>query len=46
MPGIPQQNGVLERHNGTLMNMIMSMLSNSCLLVSLWMYALKLSCTC
>ena len=37
----PQQNDVSERHNRTLMNMIMSMLNNSTLPVSLWMYALK-----
>ena len=37
----PQQNDVSERHNRNLMNMIMSMLSNSTLPVSLWMYALK-----
>jgi len=28
-----QQNGVLKRHNRTLMDMVRSMLSNSCLLV-------------
>jgi len=41
MPDTPQQNGVSERRNQTLMDMVRSMLSNSCLLVSLWMYALK-----
>ena len=35
MPGTPQQNGVSERHNRTLMDMVRSMLSNSTLLVSL-----------
>ena len=37
----PQQNGVSEKRNRTLMNMVRSMLSNSSLPVSLWMYALK-----
>jgi len=41
MAGIPQHNGVSERRNRTLMDMVRSMLSNSCLPVSLWMYALK-----
>jgi len=41
MSGTPQQNGVSERRNQTLMDMVRSMLSNSCLPVSLWMYALK-----
>jgi len=43
MPTTPQQNGVSERHNRTLMDMARSMLSNSSLPVSLWMYALKTS---
>jgi len=34
-PGEPQQNGVAERRNRTLMNMVRSMLSNSTLPVSL-----------
>ena len=41
MPGTPQQNGVSERRNRTLMDMVMSMLSKSTVHVSLWMYALK-----
>ena len=41
MPSTPQQNGVSERYNRTLMNMVRSMLSNLVLPVSLWMYALK-----
>ena len=41
IPGTPPQNGVLERRNRTLMDMVRSMLSNSTLPVSLWMYALK-----
>ena len=40
-PGGPQQNGVAERRNRTLINMVRSMLSNSTLPVSLWMEALK-----
>jgi len=39
----PQQNGVSERRNRTLMDMVRSMLSNSSLPVSLWMYALKIA---
>ena len=41
MPGTPQQNGVSERRNRTLMDMIRSMLINLILPVSLWMYSLK-----
>jgi len=41
MSGTPQQNDVSERHNRTLMDMVRSMLSNSTLPVSLWMYILK-----
>ena len=35
MPGTPQQNGVSERRNRTLMDMVRSMLINSSLLISL-----------
>jgi len=41
MPGTPQQNGVAERHNRTLVDMVRSMLSYSSLPLSLLMYALK-----
>jgi len=41
MSGTPQQNGVSERRNRTLMDMVRSMLSKSIVPVSLWMYALK-----
>ena len=41
MPGTPQKNGVAERRNCTLMDMVRSILSNSTLPLSLWMYALK-----
>ena len=41
MPGTLQQNGVTERHNRTLMDMVRSMLSHSSLPSSLWLYALK-----
>jgi hypothetical protein len=37
----PQQNGVAERCNRTLMDMVRSMLSYSTLLISLWVEALK-----
>lgn len=40
-PGDPHQNGVAERRNYTLMNIVRSMLSNSPLLVNLWMETLK-----
>jgi hypothetical protein len=43
MPGEPQQNGVAERRNRTLMDMVRSMISYSTLLVSLWMEALKIT---
>ncbi|RDX66046.1 hypothetical protein CR513_55231, partial [Mucuna pruriens] len=43
MLGTPQQNGVSKRHNRTLMNMVRSILSNSSLPLSLWMYTLKFS---
>jgi hypothetical protein len=41
MPGEPQQNGVAECRNRTLMDMVRSMLSYSTLSVELWMEALK-----
>ena len=41
MTGTPQQNGVAERPNRVLMDMVRSMISNSSLPKSLWMYALK-----
>ena len=41
MPGTPQQNGVAERRNRTLMDMVRSMMNNSSVPVSLWMYALR-----
>jgi transposase InsO family protein len=41
MSGTPQQNGVAERMNRTLMNMVMSILSNSELPLFLWNEALK-----
>jgi len=40
-PGEPQQNGVAERRNCTLMDMVRSMMSYSTLPISLWMEALK-----
>nr|GEX14656.1 hypothetical protein [Tanacetum cinerariifolium] len=41
MPGTPQQNGVAERRNRTLMDMVRSMLANSNLPYFLWTRALK-----
>ena len=41
MPGTPQHNGVAERRNRTLMDMVRSMMNNSSVPVSLWMYALR-----
>ena len=40
-PGNPQQNGVAERINRTLLDMVRSMISYSSLSTSLWGYALK-----
>ena len=40
MLGTPEHNGVAKRRNRTLMDMVMSMLSNSSLPISLWMYTL------
>jgi hypothetical protein len=42
MSGEPQQNGVVEHRNRTLMDMVQSMLSHASLPVSLWMEALKM----
>ena len=41
MPGTPQQNGVAERRNRTLMEMVRSMMSYSSVPISLWGEALK-----
>ena len=41
MPGTPKQNGVAERRNRMLMDMIRSMMSYSTLPKNLWSYALK-----
>ena len=41
MPGSPDQNGVAERRNRTLMDMVRSMLCNSKLPRSMWTEALK-----
>ena len=40
-PRTPQQNGVVERRNRTLLNMVRSMLSYSSLPISFWGYALE-----
>ena len=41
MLGTPQQNGLVEMHNHTLIDMVKSMLNNSSLPISLWMEAIK-----
>ena len=41
MPGTPHQNGVAERRNRTLMEMVRSMMSHSSLPISMWMYSLR-----
>ena len=41
MPGSPDMNGIAERRNKTLMDMVRSTLSNSNLPKSLWTGALK-----
>ena len=41
MPGTPSENGVAERHNRTLKDMVRSMISHSSLPNSLWSEALK-----
>jgi len=41
MPGTPQKNGVAEKRNRTLMDMVRSMLSYNNVLKPLWMYSLK-----
>jgi hypothetical protein len=41
MPGDPQQNVVVERHNRTVMDMVKIMLSYSTLPIGLWMEELK-----
>ncbi len=41
MPGTPQQNGVAERRNRTLMDMVRCMFSHSSLPEFLWRDALK-----
>ena len=43
MPGSLDQNGVAERRNRTLLDMVWSMLSSSNLLKSLWTEALKMT---
>jgi transposase InsO family protein len=43
LPYEPQQNGIAERQNLTLMDMVCSMLTNSTLPFGLWMEALKIA---
>ena len=40
-PSTPQQNGVVERRNRTLLDMVKSMISYSSLPVSFWGYAIQ-----
>ena len=40
-PGTPQRNGVFERRNRTLLDMVQSMMSQSDLPLSFWGYALE-----
>ena len=42
-PGTPQRNGVSERHNRTLFDMVQLMMSLTNLLVSFWGYALEIA---
>ena len=41
MPRSPHQNGIAERRNRTLMEMVRSMVNDSYVPISLWMYALR-----
>lgn len=43
MSGIPQHNGVLERRNRALLEMVRSMMSYATLLISFWGYALEIA---
>lgn len=40
-PGMPQQNGIVERRNRTIMDMVRSMISYSNLPISFWGHALE-----
>src|SRR4051794_6263668 len=42
-PGTPQRNGVSERRNRTLLDMVRSMMSLTDLLLSFWGYALEIA---
>ena len=42
-PGTPQHNGVSERHNRTLLNIVQSMMSLTNLSLSCWDYALEIA---
>ncbi len=44
LSGSPYQNGVAERRNCTLMEMVKSMVTDSGVPTSLWMYALRTNC--
>ena len=40
-PGTPQQNGIAERRNRTLLDMVRSMMSHATLPISFWGYTLE-----
>ena len=42
-PGTPPQNGVVERRNKMLLDMVRSMMSYSTLPISFWGYALQIA---
>ena len=42
-PGTPQHNGVSERHNRTLLDIVQSMMSLTNLPLSFWAYALEIA---
>ena len=42
-PGTPQRNGVYERHNRTLLDIVQSMMSLTDLPLSFWGYALEIA---
>ena len=43
-PGTPQLNGVSERRNRTLLDMVCSLMSYTNLPISLWGFALQMAC--
>lgn len=43
MSGTPYQNGIAQRKNRTLIDMVRSMLSYNIISLSLWIHALKIA---